>query len=382
MTIFAQDGSVYSIVNMIGTLNILPIGTYLVKQSMSGYYLDKIDDFSIDHKIYGESTRYAERILTTFNNRPKQTGVLLAGEKGSGKTLLTKQIAIEGAKHGVLTLVVNQPHSGDGFNQFLSRIEQPCIVIFDEFEKVYPEVVQNEILTLLDGVFTSKKLFLLTVNDIGKVNEYMKNRPGRLFYNIKFAGLSPLFVKEYCEDNLRNKDNINGVVQLAHIAWKFSFDMLKAIVEEMNRYNENVRDALQILNVDIGASARFALDGKLYFKGIEVEKSMLRNEFVFNPLIADKVAVQFCPGYDSKWIKDEKKIEILTNMGFNMAGCARDEKGIIDISDLDYQHEEFTRADLKKIDIETGTYTYEKGDYRLALTKKETVSYDYRDCLF
>ena len=63
--------------------------------------------------------------------------VLLAGEKGSGKTLLTKYISMEVAKQGIPTIVINQALHGERFNTFIQAIEQPCVILFDEFEKIY-----------------------------------------------------------------------------------------------------------------------------------------------------------------------------------------------------------------------------------------------------
>jgi hypothetical protein len=175
--------------------------------------------------------------------------VLLSGEKGSGKTLLAKTLSLEAAKLGYPTITVNAPMVGDGFNTLLQSVQQPCLVFFDEFEKVYREEEQQEqILTLLDGVFSSKKLFIMTVNDQFKVNRHMKNRPGRLFYALQYEGIDDTFINEYCADNLVDQANTAGVRQVASLFWRFNFDMLKAMVEEMNRYNETAHQAIKMLN--------------------------------------------------------------------------------------------------------------------------------------
>ena len=72
----------------------------------------------------------------------------------------------------------------------MQDIEQPCIILFDEFEKVYDDQDQEKALTLLDGVFPSRKLFIMTVNNKWRVNEHMRNRPGRIYYMLDFAGFS------------------------------------------------------------------------------------------------------------------------------------------------------------------------------------------------
>lgn len=229
----------------------LPIGTYRVQCSpLSGFYLEKLDDMSAPAKVYGDVDAQAQRILTAFNDRPSTTGVLLSGQKGAGKTMLTKRISEMGRALDVITVIVNEQFSGDEFNDLIQGISQPTIVLFDEFEKVYCEKGhQNALLTLFDGLYSSKKLFLLTCNERHRLNDYMLNRPGRIYYAIDFKGLSPAFIRDYCADNLKDTAHTEGVVAVSHFFWQFSFDMLKALVEEMNRFGESATQALEMLNM-------------------------------------------------------------------------------------------------------------------------------------
>jgi hypothetical protein len=174
---------------------------------------------------------------------------MLNGEKGSGKTMLAKNIATELAKQGVPTIVINRDWTGDGFFKLLQDIDQPCVILFDEFEKVYASDKQEEILTLLDGVFGSKKLYMFTVNDKWRVDQHMRNRPGRIYYMLDFKGLGAEFIVEYCEDNLTEQKYIDQIVSIAGLFGEFNFDMLKGLVEEMNRYDESPTEALAMLNV-------------------------------------------------------------------------------------------------------------------------------------
>ena len=227
----------------------LPVGNYVIKEDMSGMYFEVVDAFNLPPKLYGANPRYTSRILSTFMARENATGVMLAGEKGSGKSLLAKTVSITGAEQNIPTIIINSAWCGDAFNMLIQSIEQPAIILFDEFEKVYSAEQQQDILTLLDGVFPTKKLFLLTCNDKWRVDQHMRNRPGRIFYIIDFTGLDPVFIEEYCKDNLQNQMYIDTICKLASMFSQFNFDMLTALVEEMNRYDESPHTALEMLNM-------------------------------------------------------------------------------------------------------------------------------------
>lgn len=227
----------------------LPVGTYAVRESLMGYYLERLDGFELPPKLYGNTASRASRILNTFLDRPNGTGVLLSGEKGAGKSLLAKTVATFGLQQGISCIIISEPLFGEEFNLFIQSINCPVVILFDEFEKVYDSEQQAAMLSLLDGMYPSKKLYLLTVNDSGKVNSFMLNRPGRIFYHIDFAGLSLDFVEEYCKDHLKNKEHSSSVLNLAGMFEAFTFDMLQAVIEEMNRYNEPAPAVMAMLNV-------------------------------------------------------------------------------------------------------------------------------------
>lgn len=252
MTHFMRQGNTVTLVDNanVDISSTLAPAVYIVKfnKMLERFYLETAEEFKIPSKLYGDTARQTERILETFNSRASTTGVMLVGEKGSGKSLLAKNIAAAALAQNVPTIIVAEPFCGPNFNKFIQDIDTPAVVLLDEFEKVYDREDQEQLLTLLDGAFNSKKLFLLTCNDEHKVDRHMRNRPGRIYYLLTFEGVEENFVREYCADNLLNANNTLGVVAASKMFGAFNFDMLQALVEEMNRFGETAREAMAMLN--------------------------------------------------------------------------------------------------------------------------------------
>lgn len=265
-SVFIKNGSEFRVSDdeSVIVYDDLPVATYAVhfNKDYGFFYLTQIDDFTLPEKIYGDQTSNAERILNTFSTRSNSTGVLLSGIKGAGKTLLSKQISLDGAKKGYPTIVVNQPHSGDDFNKFMQSISTPSIIIFDEFEKVYDYQNQGKLLTLLDGVYPARKLFVLTANSDRRISEFLRNRPGRIYYSLEFDTLGQDFIEEFLDDRLKDSSKKDGILKYTRVFSFFNFDMLAALVEEINRYHCSISEALSWLNIvpENNASDTFTIE--------------------------------------------------------------------------------------------------------------------------
>ena len=251
MSYFMQQGDkFFPAASKEALLEGLPPGNYSIEQSMTGLYFKRIESFQPLTKVYGSLNGYADRTLQTFEHRTVSTGILLSGEKGSGKSLLGRLISLKAHDKSIPTVVINVPYDGSMLMSLLGELTQPVVVFFDEFEKVYDETkIQESVLSLLDGTLGTKHLFVITCNDMYRLSSFLINRPGRIFYSIQFNGLEESFIREYCEDTLNDKSEIESIVKISKIFEKFNFDMLKSLVEEMNRYNEPALKAMELLNI-------------------------------------------------------------------------------------------------------------------------------------
>ena len=229
----------------------LPTGTYSIQvhPTSGSLFLRHEENMAIPSKIYGNNCGYSARIIRMFEkNNKKNTGVMLVGEKGAGKTLLAKQISSLLREKGISTYIVNSALHGPSFNAFLSSIPRG-LVLFDEMEKIYDKDDQEALLTTFDGTVQTNHLMIVAANDKWALDRNFENRPGRLHYWIEYKGIDEKAIEEYCNDHLDQKNEIPKIISLAEYLGLFTFDMLVSLVREMNIQELPTEEAMDILNI-------------------------------------------------------------------------------------------------------------------------------------
>jgi hypothetical protein len=276
------------------SFELLPKGTYLTKFDAPNnvYYLELTDDFTMPSKIYGNSDLLSDRYVRTFLDGTKNMGILLTGLKGTGKSLTAKLTAL---KSNIPVILVTEEFVGEEFKSFLNSIKQQVVVFIDEFEKIYTDDdTQQSLLSLLDGIFEGKKMFIFTSNMRDKINQYMLNRPGRIRYLAEYDSLEQSVINDVIEDTLVDKSQVSGLIDVLDILGMVSMDILVSLINEMNKYDETAKEAVKYLNV---RAEKLDYSVTIMVDGVKVGSTSIRN----HPLRTKNIYVEFFNSVKKDW---------------------------------------------------------------------------------
>lgn len=164
-----------------------------------------------------------------------KTGAILYGNPGCGKTTFVKYLAI---KYNLpIKLVTFSPEFNNHDLMILfSQIPDDCIVLLEDFDNYFDgrkciigednkniKFTFDVILNALDGVYNNYEnvVFIMTTNDLTKIDDSLKNRPSRFKYVIEFPNpdinyIENLFDKVYVDKIVgMNLDQILTIKQYA-----------------------------------------------------------------------------------------------------------------------------------------------------------------------
>lgn len=239
----------------------LPSGTYEIGFSkFSGFFLTAHNDLTVNEdKVYGCTEQKVQKVLHSFSKVDRNFGVILSGRKGIGKSLFARLLAVHAKEIGTPLILVTAYYPGVA--NFLASIEQEVIVLFDEFEKTFAskdnDAPQEELLPMFDGLDGGKKLFVVTCNEVHKLNSYLLNRPGRFHYHFILTNPNPDEIREYLTDKLQEQYHplIKKVVSFSAHA-DLTYDILRAIAFELNN-GYSFEETLADLNISKESTPRF-----------------------------------------------------------------------------------------------------------------------------
>lgn len=257
MKVVAQD-NIYEIYgDSLKTYEGLPPQVYNVRfTKQSGFYLEKAAPLEIkEQKVYGVHEAKCQKVLKNFAAFQRNLGVILSGDKGIGKSLFAKLLGMKAIEQGYPLILVDK--YVPGIASYLETIDQECMVMFDEFDKTFGDVQaedgkmppQAELLTLFDGMAMGKKLYVITCNQLNKLNDYLVNRPGRFHYHFRFEYPTPAEITEYMHDKLQEEywGEIQHVIDFSRKV-RLNYDCLRAIVFELSA-GISFKEAIADLNI-------------------------------------------------------------------------------------------------------------------------------------
>lgn len=231
----------------------LPAYTFTVEFSdLTGYSLRRTEPLTQgEERVYGNHSDRVRRIVKSYGVMDRSLGVILSGDKGMGKSLMLRMVS-EAMRdtYDLPTIIVRK--NTPGIAAFLDEVGE-AVVVFDEFEKIFVSDhngdEQAQFLSLFDGMSTAKRLYILSVNDLNRLNDFMQNRPGRFHYHMRFTYPAADMIRTYLKDQVNgiSEDNLREVVSFSR-RYDLTFDHLRAIAFEMN-LGEDFKEVVGDLNI-------------------------------------------------------------------------------------------------------------------------------------
>lgn len=164
----------------------------------------------IPRSIWGDID---EEIEGVFAGKFDKTSVLMHGTPGNGKTSFVKYLASK-YKVPIRIMTFSPEYSNHDLMRMFSGVGEKCIVLFEDFDNYFDQrkciigsgnnnikFTFDIILNGLDGVYNSYEgvVFIMSVNDLDKVDTALKNRPSRFKY-----------VREFPNPNFKARQKLVG----------------------------------------------------------------------------------------------------------------------------------------------------------------------------
>lgn len=163
-------------------------------------YLDELSEINTDEMYMSDKDKKLIKRVSNSFDKNITTGVLLSGLKGSGKTMMARQLC---AACNCPIIVIDPDVSIKELSKFFSDTTIPIALIFDEFEKNEKLWNSKDLLTFLDGVLKdNKKLVVFTCNDDSNLNENLFDRCSRIKYFKEYSDLDKETVEYIVKDRL------------------------------------------------------------------------------------------------------------------------------------------------------------------------------------
>lgn len=276
----------------------LPAKTFSIMfGDMRGYYLKEEPNLVVKEKLYGPHTQNVETIIEGYQKSDRSIGAIFSGAKGLGKSISMRYLTSRMIELGYPIILVNK-YMPD-LSEFIKGIEQDCVLVFDEFDKIFnderteesqdsraatplhygkkfktKQTKQEELLGLFDGLNSNKFLFIITCNKVDELSQYLLNRPGRFHYHVRFGYPEVDEARVYLEDNIKKEywDQIEDVLTYVKKV-DVNYDGLRSICFEIN-LGRKFNDIIKLMN--IGMENGLVFEVKLKLNGYPEMKESIK----------------------------------------------------------------------------------------------------------
>lgn len=201
--------------------------------------LEESSGLSLPSKVYctQRDEHFIDKVINSYNlSESGFTGAMLAGLKGSGKTVMAKVIA---NKSGLPIINIDKNIRPYILRNLVEKLGDTSVCfLFDELDKVLEDYDDSVLLQVLDGSDTKgKHMILFTCNDDNEISEYLIDRCSRIRYWRKFDEMSPSLIMEILNDKLNDKNEVKSLTDFIKDNFEVcSFDNIVSFVKEANDY--------------------------------------------------------------------------------------------------------------------------------------------------
>lgn len=191
---FVRNGDEWNIINSAMSIHdSIEVGVYKINiDNFKNCSLTRIKDkFELPLKVYSldnEDEKF-EYIVKKCAASTKNVGIILNGEKGSGKSVMAKRIC---NALNMPVIIVENKGKDDNLKMldYMTRMDTDMVCLLDEFEKNFDNESQTAFLSFMDGLYNGKKkIFLITSNE-RRYDSNIIGRMGRVCYLVQFGKIT------------------------------------------------------------------------------------------------------------------------------------------------------------------------------------------------
>lgn len=290
-------------------LTIAPRSSDVVENPSSGVWEFKIEEnqpirlikdnefkYTFPKKMYGDVELLGDLILQRWINRVNNTGVMLSGPQGVGKSMMSQYIVNKAIKDmdAVVIKFTTAITRKDVFD-FIASIKVPVIIDIDEFEKIYGWEEQMKILTYMSGGSLQGVLWLLTVNEVRRVGNYFFHRPDRIYFHIKYKNVSMDTVETIIDERLKVKKFRQDTLRAIATFSIRTYDTILSFIDEINLSKKSPEKVMSYLNIEKSEQTKGGKPKyyyRIYAEIVDGEEEVITNEY------DTKALDRWCKVYD------------------------------------------------------------------------------------